>query len=114
MKIFRDAGVAYLDSVENFEQICADFIHGISFKFFLDRKGALCSEGGNPPCVWTSNMVQDGGEISLKFGHQIVTCFSSSKSGHRWQYHLGLYYFRAEHLKIEKEKDLGLYKRETM
>ena len=41
MKIFRDTGVAYLDSVENFEQICADFIHGISFKFFLDRKGAL-------------------------------------------------------------------------
>ena len=42
MKIFRDTGVAYLDSVENFEQICADFIHSISFKFFLNRKGALC------------------------------------------------------------------------
>ena len=43
MKIFRDTGVAYLDSVENFEQICADFIHSISFKFFLNRKGALCA-----------------------------------------------------------------------
>ena len=42
MTIFRDTAVAYLDSVENFEQICADSSHGLSLKIFLNRKGAVC------------------------------------------------------------------------
>ena len=42
MTIFKDTGVAYLDSAENFEQICEDFSHSISIQFFLNRKVALC------------------------------------------------------------------------
>ena len=37
----RVKGIAYLDSVEGLEQICINFIHSLSFKFFLNRKGAL-------------------------------------------------------------------------
>ena len=35
-------GVAFLDSVENFDLICTGFIHCPCQKLFLNIKGALC------------------------------------------------------------------------
>ena len=45
---FGDVGVVYLDSVENFGLICSGFRSSLTFKFFLNRKGALCQVGDVP------------------------------------------------------------------